>query len=123
MPQEDRNSWHALAYLQVLKQGGGGDAAAAAAAAVFAAEKQVANAATAADGGSGDKASDKAEQKRQRRRQERPPKPKPPGVGDITAADYFSRAAEFTAWLQEDRVLVRHEAGARRQGSGVAGFR
>lgn len=42
----------------------------------------------------------------QRRRQARPPKPKPPGVSDISADDYFLKAAEFTSWLQEDRGLV-----------------
>ncbi|GBF92651.1 hypothetical protein Rsub_05020 [Raphidocelis subcapitata] len=89
----------AKAYLQqVLAQGGGGDAAAAAAAAVFAAE-----AAAGKGGGGGGGGPDKEERRRQREQQKRAPRPKPPGVADISGDDYFSKAPEFTAWLQEER--------------------
>ncbi|KAI8466459.1 MAG: hypothetical protein J3K34DRAFT_524543 [Monoraphidium minutum] len=92
----------AKAFLQqVLQQGGGGQVAAAAVEAVAAAERQAAEASAARKADRGGR----HEAQRLQQRAARPPRPRPPGVGPIGPDDYFSRATEFTAWLQEGRGL------------------
>lgn len=100
-PDPDRVAAAKLYLKQVLAEGGGGEAAAAAAAAVFAAE--AAAAAPGKRGGTGGAGGDGGERRRKREQQARAPRPKPPGVPDIGPDDYFSKAPEFTAWLQEAR--------------------
>lgn len=87
----------------MLARGGGeSEAAAAAAAAVFAAEQQQQQ-----DRSSrGDRSHRSGEHssrrhERERERERAPSRPKPPGVPDLSADDYFARSGEFAAWLLE----------------------
>ncbi|WIA28710.1 hypothetical protein OEZ86_011246 [Tetradesmus obliquus] len=82
---DDEKLRAAKAFLeQHLKQAGGGDTAAAAAAA----------------GGSKDRDKERSKEKK-----EKAAGSLPPGVPLLTPDDYFERAAEFTAWLQE----IKHQ--------------
>jgi hypothetical protein len=82
---DDEKLRAAKAFLeQHLKQAAGGDAAAGAAAAA----------------GSKERSKDRSKEKK-----EKVAGSLPPGVPLLTADDYFERAAEFTAWLQE----IKHQ--------------
>jgi hypothetical protein len=93
---DDEKLRAAKAFLeQHLKQAGSSDAAGAAAAAAVVA---------AAAGGSKDRDKDRNKD-RSKEKKEKVAGSLPPGVPLLTPEDYFERAAEFTAWLQE----IKHQ--------------
>jgi hypothetical protein len=93
---DDEKLRAAKAFLeQHLKQAGGGDAAGAAAAAAVVA---------AAAGGSKDRDKDRSKD-RSKEKKEKVAGSLPAGLPLLTPDDYFERAAEFTAWLQE----IKHQ--------------
>jgi hypothetical protein len=93
---DDEKLRAAKAFLeQHLKQAGGSDAAGAAAAAAVVA---------AAAGGSKDRDKDRSKD-RSKEKKEKVAGSLPAGLPLLTPDDYFERAAEFTAWLQE----IKHQ--------------